>query len=139
LARALRESGRLAEAEPLFRQALARFERDNADTRMLRLNAEIGLGRTLTGRGRPAEALPLLQEAMEDSRTHLGAGHWRTAEAELAMGECLVSLKRYGAAEAPLRHAAAVLDQDRKRQPLPARDADALLARLYREWGRARS
>jgi eukaryotic-like serine/threonine-protein kinase len=139
LARALRESGRLAEAEPLFRQALARFERDNADTRMLRLNAEIGLGRTLTGRGRPAEALPLLQEAMEDSRTHLGDGHWRTAEAELAMGECLVSLKRYGAAEAPLRHAAAVLDQDRKRQPLPARDADAMLARLYREWGRARS
>jgi serine/threonine-protein kinase len=139
LARALRESGRLAEAEPMFREALGRFERDNADTRMLRLNAAIGLGRTLTGRGRPQEALPLLEETVQDSRSHLGAGHWRTAETELALGECLVSLRRYGEAEAPLRHAVAVLDQDRKRQPLPARDADAMLARLYREWGRRRS
>jgi hypothetical protein len=106
---------------------------------MLRLNAAIGLGRTLTGRGRPGEALPLLEEAMTDSRTHLGADHWRTAEAELAVGECLMSLKRYGEAETPLRHAVAVLDQDRRRQPLPARDAHAMLTRLYREWGRARS
>jgi serine/threonine-protein kinase len=139
LARALRESGRLAEAEPLFRQTLERFERDNADTRMLRLNAAIGLGRTLTGRGRPGEALPVLEEAMADSRTHLGTDHWRTAEAELALGECLMSLKRYGEAETPLRHAVAVLDQDRRRQPLPARDAHAMLTRLYREWGRKRS
>jgi hypothetical protein len=70
---------------------------------------------------------------VQDSRTHLGADHWRTAEAELALGECLVTLRRFGEAEAPLRHAVAVLDQDRKRQPLPAKDADAMLARLYRE------
>jgi serine/threonine-protein kinase len=136
LARALRESGRLAEAEPLFRQALAHFEPGNADTRVLRLGAATGLGRTLTGRGRPAEALPLLEEAVTDSRANLGADHWRTADAELALGECLLALRRYAAAEAPLKHAVAVLDGERRRQPIPAREADALLARLYRVWGK---
>jgi tetratricopeptide (TPR) repeat protein len=136
LGRALRESGRLAEAEPLFRQALERFEPGNADTRVLRLSAETGLGRTLTGRGRAAEALPLLEGTVRDSRTHMGAEHWRTADAELALGECLVALKRYARAEAPLRHAAAVLGVERQKQPIPAREADAMLARLYRVWGK---
>ena len=136
LARALRESGRLAEAEPLFRQALERFERDNADTRVLRLSAQTGVGRTLTGRGRAAEALPLLEEAVGDSRTHMGAEHWRTADAELALGECLLALRRYARAEAPLRHAAAVLAVERQKQPIPAREADAMLRRLYRAWGK---
>jgi hypothetical protein len=36
----------------------------------------------------------------------------------------------------PLRHAAAVLDVERRKQPIPAREADAMLARLYRVWGR---
>ena len=134
LARALRESGRLAEAEPLFRQALEHFEAGNADTRVLRLQAQTGLGRTLTGRRRPAEALPLLEEAVGDSRTHLGADHVRTADAELALGECLLALRRYARAEAPLRHAAAVFDGERRRTPIPAREAHVLLARLYRAW-----
>ena len=103
---------------------------------MLRLGAVTGLGRTLTGRGRPGEALPLLEEAVSDSRTNLGADHWRTADAELALGECLLALRRYAAAETPLKHAVAVLDGERRRQPIPAREADALLARLYRAWGR---
>jgi hypothetical protein len=136
LARALRESGQLAEAEPLFRQALEGFEPDNADTRVLRLSAQTGLGRTLTGRGRAAEALPLLEEGVRDSRTHMGAEHWRTADAELALGECLLALRRYAPAEAPLRHAAAVLNGERRKQPIPAREADAMVQRLYRAWGK---
>jgi serine/threonine-protein kinase len=136
LARALLESGRLDEAEPLFRSALARFDTANADTRMLRLSATIGLGRTLTGKGRPAEGLPLLEAAAAEARKHLGATHWRTADAELGLGECLLALRRYPEAEPVLRGAYAVLDSDRKKQPLAVREAETLLRRLYRAWGR---
>jgi eukaryotic-like serine/threonine-protein kinase len=136
LARALRESGRLAEAEPLFRGALERFDPANADTRVLMLIARNGLGRTLTGRGRAAEAVPLLESVVRDSRTQFGAEHWRTAEAELGLGECLLALRRYSRATPLLRHAFAVLDADRRKQPLPARDAAALLERLYRSQGK---
>ena len=136
LGRALRESGRLAEAEPVFRDALARFDPDNADTRVIMLGARNGLGRTLTGRGRPGEALPLLESVVRDSRTQFGAEHWRTADAELGLGECLLALRRYSRAEPLLRHAFAVLDADRQKQPIPARDAAALLKRLYRSQGR---
>jgi tetratricopeptide (TPR) repeat protein len=136
LAKALRESGRLAEAELLFRDAFEHFESDNADTRVLRLTAQTGLGRTLTGRGRASEALPLLEEAVRDSRTHLGVEHWRTADAELALGECLVALRRYASAEAPLKHAAAVFSLERRKQPIAAREADAMVGRLYRAWGK---
>ncbi len=136
LAKALRESGRLAEAEPLFREALAGFDPGNADTRVLRLTAQVGLGRTLTGRGRPAEALPLLEEAVRDGRAQVGADHWRTADAEMALGDALLGLRRYAEAEPLLRHAALVLDQGRQQQPLAAREADGILARLYRAWGK---
>ena len=70
---------------------------------------------------------------MRDSRAHMGADHWRTADAELAQGECLLALRRYASAEAPLRHAAAVLNGERRKQPIPAREADALVRRLNRE------
>jgi eukaryotic-like serine/threonine-protein kinase len=136
LARALRESGRLDEAEPLFRSALARFDAANADTRLLRLSAAVGLGRTLTGKGKPVEGLPLLEAAARETRQHLGADHWRTADAELGLGECLLALRRYPEAEPVLRHAVAVLDSDRTKQPLAVREAETLLRRLYRAWGR---
>jgi serine/threonine-protein kinase len=136
LARALRESGRLNEAEPLFRSALSRFDSTNADTRLLRLSATVGLGRTLTGQRRPAEGLPLLEAAAREARQHLGADHWRTADAELGLGECLLALRRYPEAEPVLRHAFAVLDSDRTKQPLAANEAEALLRGLYRAWGR---
>ncbi|HUR93383.1 MAG TPA: serine/threonine-protein kinase [Gemmatimonadales bacterium] len=136
LARALRESGKLEEAEALFRQTFDRFERDNADTRVLRLSAQVGLGRTLTGRGRARDALPLLEEAVADSRKHYGVEHWRTADTELALGECLLAQRLYARAEAPLRHAVAVLGIERRKQPIPAREGETLLRRLYREWGK---
>jgi serine/threonine protein kinase/Tfp pilus assembly protein PilF len=136
LARALRESGKLPEAEPLFRAVLARFDTANADTRVLRLSATIGLGRTLTGLRRPDEGLPLLERAVDESRQHLGMDHWRTADAELGLGECLLALRRYGDAEPLLRHAFVVLDADRQKQPLPAREAATLLRRLEQSSGR---
>jgi serine/threonine-protein kinase len=136
LARALRETGRPEQAEPLFRTAVERFDSANADTRQLRLSAMIGLGRTLTARARGADALPLLEQVVAEARQHLGPDHWRTADAELALGECLLVLGRYAHAEAPLQHAYTVLDSERVKQPLPAREAETMLHRLYSAWGR---
>lgn len=80
LARALRESGRLAEAESLFRSALMRLEPQEAERRTLTIPARIALGRTLTAMGRTDEALPLLERTLIVSNDEFGPQHWRTAE-----------------------------------------------------------
>jgi len=74
---------------------------------------------------------------VNDSREHLGPDHWRTADAELALGECLLAMRQYSRAEPLLRQAAAVIGRNRRRQPLLAREADAILRRLERARGKA--
>jgi len=86
--------------------------------------------------GRTAEALPLLEGTLLASRDEFGPEHWRTAEARLALGECLLLRRQYGRAEGLLQEAYVVLDRDRRAQPLVARDADKALQRLYRQWGK---
>jgi len=70
------------------------------------------------------------------SRDEFGPQHWRTAEARLALGECLFLRRQYRRAESLLREAYVVLDRDRRAQPLVARDAGKALQRLYRAWGK---
>ncbi|MEP6688605.1 MAG: hypothetical protein ABJC36_09670, partial [Gemmatimonadales bacterium] len=55
---------------------------------------------------------------------------------EVGMAECLLALRRYAKAEAPLRHAVAIFNVERRKQPIPAREAEAMLRRLYRAWGK---
>jgi tetratricopeptide (TPR) repeat protein len=136
LARALRESGRLTEAESLFRHALVRLEPQQAEARTLTIPAQVSLGRTLTALGRTDDALPLLERTLSLSRDEFGPQHWRTAEARLALGECLLLRRQYRRAEGLLREAYVVLDRDRRAQPLVARDAGKALQRLYRALGK---
>jgi tetratricopeptide (TPR) repeat protein/tRNA A-37 threonylcarbamoyl transferase component Bud32 len=127
LARALRETGRFAEAESLFRGALGKLDPSNAEESSLVIPGQIGLGRTLTATGRAATAVPLLDSAVTLARGKLGPDHWRTAEAELALGEAFLRLRQRSRAEPLLRQAGAVLRARRRAQPQLAAEADSLL------------
>src|SRR5215213_9804557 len=92
LGRALRETGHLAEAEQLFRDALAKLDPKNEDAQLIVI---------------PAQAT-------------LGPDHWRTAETELGLGECLMVLHQYARADTLLRSAQATLAKQRRQQPQAA-------------------
>jgi len=132
LARALRESGQLAEAEQLLRDALGKLDPKNEDAQLIVIPAQATLGRTLTNMGRATEALPLLASAEKMSQARLGPDHWRTAEAQLGLGECLMALHQYARADTLLRTAQATLARQRHQQPQFAAQADSALARLRR-------
>lgn len=85
-------AGRLAEAEPLYRRALAANPADPGIT--------LPLGRLLSAQGRQAEAIPLLQQAV----TGLPA----LGEAHLALGDALHAARRTADAIETYRWAVAV-------------------------------
>ena len=132
LGRALRETGRLAEAEQLFRDALTKLDPKNEDSQLILIPAQATLGRTLTEMGRAVEALPLLESAHVMSQARLGPDHWRTAETQLGLGECLMALRTYARADTLLRSAQATLAKQRRQQPQTAAQADSALAHLRR-------
>jgi thioredoxin-like negative regulator of GroEL len=66
------------------------------------------------------------------SLARLGPDHWRTAEAQLGLGECLMAMHQLARADTLLRGAQATLAKQRRQQPLAAAQADSALARLQR-------
>jgi serine/threonine-protein kinase len=118
LARALRENGRNDEAAALFREVLAQIPGDNADTDPFKVNATIGLGRSLVRLGKTDEALALLQTALETSTSKFGANNSRTGEAQLALGEAHRAMGRSQEAQASLLAARAIIEPQRKAQPM---------------------
>ena len=129
LARALREGGRYDEAASLFREVVAQVPGDNADTDPFKVNATIGLGRSLVRLGKTDEALPVLKGALETSTKKFGATSSRTGEAQLALGECYRAMGRAQDAQAALQAARAIIEPQRKAQPM-------LFAEVEREIGR---
>jgi eukaryotic-like serine/threonine-protein kinase len=129
LARALRESGRHGEAAALFRVALAQLPDDNPDTDPYKIGATIGLGRSLVLLGKTDEAFPLLQSALESSTRKFGADNYRTAEAHLGMGECLRAMGRGQEARSSVVAARAIVEPQRRKQPLLAAEVDRELRR----------
>lgn len=66
------------------------------------------------------------------SRARLGPDHWRTAETQLGLGECLTALRQYARADTMLRGAQTTLAKQRRQQPQTAAQADSALVRLRR-------
>ncbi|HXJ92814.1 MAG TPA: serine/threonine-protein kinase [Terriglobia bacterium] len=106
-----------AAAEPLARQALQIREKKLEPGHPDILIAQVRLGEILTAEGKAAEAEPVLRKAL-DAADHppFPLVPWQTAEAQNALGMCLVSLHRYSEAEALLRESEAPLETD----PRPA-------------------
>jgi serine/threonine-protein kinase len=118
LGRALRESGKHGDAAALFREALGQLPNDNPDTDPLKVSATIGLGRSLVQLGKTDEALPLLKSALETSTRKFGADNYRTAEAHLGVGECLRAVGREPEARSALLAAKAIVEPQRRKQPM---------------------
>ena len=130
LGRALRESGRFEEAAALFRGALSRLEPDNADTDPFRVSAATGLGRSLVELGKTEEALGILQSVVDESTRKLGPDNYRTAEAHVGLGECLLALGRRREAESSLLAARAIMEPQRRTQPVLMAEIDRGFRRL---------
>jgi serine/threonine-protein kinase len=128
LGRALRESGRNDDAASLFREVVAQLPNDNADTDPFKVNATIGLGRSLVKLGKTEEALPLLTTALETSTKKFGAQSSRTGEAHLAFGEYYRAMGRAREAQTSLQAARAVVEPQRKAQPMLFAEIERALA-----------
>jgi serine/threonine-protein kinase len=131
----LRQAGRSAEAEERYLEALA-LERRHAPEGDWRTSYPLfGLGAIYLERGDPRSAEPLLREAVEIRRRER-AGHWRTAEAESALGACLAALGRYGEAEPLLVGSYPVLLAELGAGEPRVESARRRVIELYDAWGR---
>jgi hypothetical protein len=130
LGRLLRETGQPAEAEGLFRAAVSGLDAARFGDRAPLVVAETGLGRALTDQGRAAEARPIIERSLPMAVERFGNDDWRTAEARMALGECLAALGDRGRAKALFQEADAALSKQRHAQPRLARQASAASRRL---------
>jgi hypothetical protein len=106
-----------AAAEPLLRRALevrkATLETGHPDI----LEAQVRLGQVLIQEDKSAEAEPLLREAMQSAeRPPFPLVGWQIAEAENALGSCLLALHRPEEGKLLLEKSRAALQTD----PRPA-------------------
>ena len=132
----LANAGRMAEAEPLVREAaegLARLHGD-ADTRTL--TARHNLALLLHSLGKSDEAMALLREVLEGRRAVLGDGDSNTLSTLGALGGVLFLRGKLEEAEPLMQEA-----YERRRDSLGAGDQNTLasannLAVLYRKLGR---
>jgi tetratricopeptide (TPR) repeat protein len=122
--------GRLDEAEPMLRRALADVRRQFPGSPYAAFPA-YHLGRLLLARGEPAEAEPLLEEAVRLHRKTLAPGEPLLAQAESALGEALGDLGRTDEAERLLTHALDVLEASDRVNDLDVAPTRRRLAELH--------
>jgi tetratricopeptide (TPR) repeat protein len=82
-------TGRYEAAEADLRRALGLMETERSP---LRLDAWVLLGRTLLATGRPMDAASRFRATLAEYRSVLPAGHWRIAQSEALLGECLAAM-----------------------------------------------
>ena len=123
LGRLLRETGKPGEAEESFRAAVGGLDAAKFGDRAPLVMAETGLSRALTDQGRAAEARPTAERSLAMAVERFGNDDWRTAEARLALGECLAALGDRARAKALFQEADAALSKQRRAQPRLARQA----------------
>jgi serine/threonine protein kinase/Tfp pilus assembly protein PilF len=97
--------GRAAEAEPLLRRAQAIFQAKLPGDHPRHSLALVPLGHLLCLRGDFAEGERLLTAGRQLRMQHYGAEDLRTAEADLALGSCLMASGRTGEARLHLANA----------------------------------
>jgi tetratricopeptide (TPR) repeat protein len=133
LARLRYSEGNSAEAEALVTQALAvqrqRLRPEHPDIS----DSLCLLGRIRIVAGTAAEAERDLRQALT-IRREAAPNHWRTAEAESVLGECLVKQGRFDEAEPLLEHSYPTI---RERRGPAGADTRAALQRLVEYYDRS--
>ncbi|HLX82773.1 MAG TPA: serine/threonine-protein kinase [Terriglobales bacterium] len=114
-----------ASAEPLLRQALAIREKEFSPGHPNVIATEVRLGEVLTAEGKAAEAEPVLRDALASARSApFPLLPWQIAEAQSALGACLVALNRAPEGEQLLKTS----QTDLRKDPHPAFRQPRLLA-----------
>ena len=134
LATVLHESGKDAEAERLFTDALElnhRLRRDEHPDAGIIL---AGLGGVLTSRGDASRAEGLLREGLAILQRSLLPTHWRIASAQSALGVCLATQRRFEEAAPLLAEAHNRLTTCCDERGKEARIALERLTNLYQSW-----
>ncbi len=134
----LQAQGRLADAEPYYREALQGHRRVLGDEHPDTLISITSMAALLNAQTRYAEAEQLVRESLPINIRVRGEDHWRTAEARSLLGAALAGLERYQVAETLLLDGHAGLDASlpggRRTQKLPP--SIERLVRLYDAWGK---
>jgi tetratricopeptide (TPR) repeat protein len=132
----LRAEGRLAEAEPYWREALEKFRRTLGEEHPYTLVSIGNMGSLLREQGRLSEAEPFHSEALEKRRRTLGEEHPQTITSINNMGVLLRDQGRLAEAEPYLREAL-----EKRRRTLGEEHPDTLVSignmgSLLRDQGR---
>jgi serine/threonine protein kinase/tetratricopeptide (TPR) repeat protein len=128
--------GSLQQAEPMFRDVIARMEAAQGSRHPDLAYPMMHLSRLLRQTDRPEEAEATLRRVEAIVRGSLHPGDWRLVQAQLELGSLLMEEERYGEAEEVLKTAERELrepDADRARGEPRVREH---LAVLYEAWGR---
>lgn len=102
--------GKSAEAEPLFREALALTQAAHGKEDRRGAQMMMNVGMTLTAQGKFDEAEELSREALRINRKLLGPAHQVTAVIQTGLAMLLQQQKKFAEAEKLDREAVAVLD-----------------------------
>jgi tetratricopeptide (TPR) repeat protein len=104
-------------AVPMLRQALEIRQQKYSAGHPAVISAEVRLGEALMDEGEAVQAEPVLQQALASARTApFPLLPWQMAEAESALGACLVALHRYSEGQILLRDSESVLRTIPKRR-----------------------
>ncbi len=138
LAQVLTELGEFDRAEPLAVEALTMTRKLFGDEHIRTAQAMITRGLLMVETGHAAKAEPLLRECTElHDRLELDkAQAWLLAEAQGALGYCLVSLKRFEEAEPLLLECFTTVEAAKGGSFFGTRLARERLATLYQAWGK---
>jgi tetratricopeptide (TPR) repeat protein len=114
-------------AEPMLRKALEIRQKKFNPAHPAIIAAEVRLGEALTLEGRAEEAEPILRKAVVSAHSEpFALSPWRIAEAESALGACLLAQKNVAEGEELLRRSAGPLRSHPRpefREPANARKA----------------
>lgn len=136
LASFLEARGRLREALPLRETEFAGALRQYGENHTVVARALMGLGRGRLARGQRVEAEQAFGRALAIRQRIHPPGHWRIAEASVALGDCLRRARRFREAEALLQPGYETLRSSSEAAPEDVRSARNHLIELYESWGR---
>jgi len=136
LADVLYERGSVSEAEILYREALAIFDASLPANHQYVAAALVGLARIFAERGDEIRVRAFVDRAVSIWRKELPADHWRLANAQAALGWCLLNEKKYVESERILLASHATLEKQRGANDPDTRRVRGWLVRLYDRWGR---
>ncbi len=135
LADLLLSRGRPAEAEQLFKEALAITRRQGDGSHLWAGVMLNNLARAALARGDFAQGETWIREALATFRS-ADAGGWRIANAESILGACLGGLGRYEEAEALLLASYPIVREKTDAGTTYTRDLLARIVVLYESWGK---